>query len=291
MIVAAVVIDKLAILHLLEQAEFHRSGGGAIAIMPDGSTHVNADPHIQGYPPTARFTLAVGREWMSFECERAELAKQSRAAYVYHLAESEMPRWRAANDAVKKAIERERRATEATPASEAEGDEDGPAQVRREWQENTTPAVRSARDLEVARGRYAEMLASLGMTEGEAEQASERAAAMNPTTLVKRFAPEAYYEMVQGWALELSSCHFTLKLMHWSITLSKYGGDMTLYRANVGVYTAEVSIALSHMEMIKKAIELARAYINEHERKQDPRNNVDMSADYALGYDWTKAGR
>lgn len=279
MIVAAVVIDKLAILHLLERAEFHRSGGGAIAIMPDGSTHVNADPHIQGYPSTARFTLAIGREWMSFECERAELAKGSRRAYVYHLAEAEMPRWRAAVDAVARAIEGARRATEATPAGEDEGDEDGPARVRREWRENTTPAVRSVRDLEVARGRYVEMLMSLGMPEMEAECASENAACKSPTTLVKRFAPEAYYEMVQGWKLDISSCHYSLTLASWRISLSKYGGDMTLFHANAGVYSAEVSTALTHMEMIKAAIELARVYINEHER-----TIVDNDC-------WTKAGR
>lgn len=176
-----------------------------------------------------------------------------------------MPRWR---DAV--ALE-QRSPTELTPGDGGERapqDEDGPARVRREWAEAITGNVRSSRDLEVARGRYVEMLTALGMTDEDAERASEKAASRNPVVLVKRFAPEAYYEMVQGWKLDVSSCHYTLTLMHWSITLSKYGGQVTLYRANRGVHTSEVSIALSHMEMIKAAIEVARAFINEHEAEQ-----------------------
>lgn len=267
MIVAAAVIDKLAILHLLEQAELHRGQGGSLAIMPDGSTHVNAQDGGDGSPPTRTFDVWVGPRagYMKVECERVELAARSRRAYVYHLAEREMPRWR---DAV--ALE-QRSPTELTPGDGGERapqDEDGPARVRREWAEAITGNVRSSRDLEVARGRYVEMLTALGMTDEDAERASEKAASRNPVVLVKRFAPEAYYEMVQGWKLDVSSCHYTLTLMHWSIILSKYGGQVTLYRANRGVHTSEVSIALSHMEMIKASIEVARAFINEHEAEQ-----------------------
>lgn len=94
MIVAAVVIDKLSILSLIDIAQVHRNRGEALAVLPDGTMGSNRKAYEDKYPEECLIPLWNGDRHEMFRFKRAGLVAQSRRAFVYHLGEDEAERWR-----------------------------------------------------------------------------------------------------------------------------------------------------------------------------------------------------
>lgn len=78
-------------------------------------------------------------------------------------------------------------------------------------------------------------------------------------------------EVVDGWEVQRSSCHFSLKRDDVSVTISKYGGTCTVYRpekpgshTRYGVHRFEVPVSAPDEEMMRLAVKATEEWLAAH---------------------------